>query len=284
MSVLIDDRVAWNLVRSVPRGLGEDVSVRVHHHPHPEVWLQVDGSGRWDSSAPPTDEARVVIETLLPLQLRADLAIGQIGQSLDGRIATESGHSHYVTGAVDIRRLHRLRALVDAVVVGVGTVMADNPRLTVREAEGDHPVRVVLDPNGRLHDSSLHVLDDGAARTLVVRRCSANDTAADPDVLALPAGEDGRFDPLVVLEALRHRGLRRVLVEGGGITISRFLQAGALDRLHVTVAPLLIGSGRSALTLDPIGTLTEAIRPRCRTFRLGDDVLFDLELSRGSSS
>jgi riboflavin biosynthesis pyrimidine reductase len=69
-----------------------------------------------------------------------------------------------------------------------------------------------------------------------------------------------------------------VLVEGGGITVSRFLAAGVVDRLHVTVAPLLIGSGRPALTLEPIDTLRQALRPRCRHFHLGDDILFDLDL------
>ena len=69
-----------------------------------------------------------------------------------------------------------------------------------------------------------------------------------------------------------------MLVEGGGITVSRFLRAGVVDRLHVTVAPLLIGSGRPALTLEPIETLDQALRPRCRHFHLGEDILFDLEL------
>jgi riboflavin biosynthesis pyrimidine reductase len=81
-----------------------------------------------------------------------------------------------------------------------------------------------------------------------------------------------------VIETLRARGLRRILVEGGGVTVSRFLQAGALTRLHVTVAPLLIGSGRHALSLPPIATLDQALRPPCRLFHLGNDVLFDLDL------
>jgi riboflavin biosynthesis pyrimidine reductase len=92
------------------------------------------------------------------------------------------------------------------------------------------------------------------------------------------ADVNGRFDPRVVVQALRDLGYRRILVEGGGITISRFLQVGALDRLHVTVAPLLIGSGRPALTLHPILSLQQALRPPCRHFRLGDDILFDLDL------
>ncbi len=280
MSTPIDERTAWNLVRAVPPGLtGEGASTRVHHHPRPNVWLQVHASGRWETSTSVTDEARDVLELYLPLQLRADLVIAQTGQSLDGRIATPSGHSHYVTGPADIRRLHRLRALVDAVIVGAGTVASDNPRLTVREVEGENPVRVVLDPDGRL-DRRTHVFSDGAARTLAVRRTLGGDVppSADDDVLLLPVtGPDG-FDPRTVIQALRDQGYRRVLIEGGGITVSRFLQAGLVDRLHVTVAPLLIGSGRPALTLDPIESLDQALRPPCRHVRLGDDILFDLDL------
>jgi riboflavin-specific deaminase-like protein len=226
-----------------------------------------------------TDEARDVIELYLPLQLRANLVIAQLGQSLDGRIATESGHSHYVTGQADILRLHRLRALVDAVVVGAGTIATDNSRLTVRQVEGPNPVRVVLDPDARL-DSHRNVFSDGAARTLVVRRGPKGDapSSATSDVLTMPTNGSGEFEPGAILETLRHRGYRRVLVEGGGITVSRFLRAGVVDRLHITVAPLIIGSGRPALTLEPIQRLDQALRPRCRHFRLGEDILFDLEL------
>ena len=280
----IDDRTAWNLVRAVPTGLtGQGASVRVHDDHRSDVWLQVYASGRWEASTSVTDDARDVLALYLPLQVQADLTVAQIGQSLDGRIATESGHSHYVTGPADIRRLHRLRALVDAVVVGAGTIASDDPRLTVRDVEGDNPVRVVLDPDGRL-DPNQRVFTDGAARTLIIRR-SPDGGAGPPsaaghglNVLTIPADADGRFDPKVVVQALRDLGYRRLLVEGGGITISRFLQAGALDRLHVTVAPLLIGSGRPALTLDPILSLQQALRPPCRHFHLGDDILFDLDL------
>ena len=274
MSLTLDEDTAWALVRATTPN-----TTRVRLDSRPGVWLDVGPSGRWDASAPPTAAARTLLELYLPLQLRADLVIGQLGQSLDGRIATASGHSHYVTSRADIRRLHRLRALVDAVVVGAGTIAADDPRLTVRGVEGENPVRVVLDPDDRL-DADRRVFADGAARTVVVRRAGPEPEGASVEgsVVLLPvAGPDG-FELGAVLDALRAQGLRRVLVEGGGITVSRFLQAGLLDRLHVTVAPLLIGSGRAALTLPPIETLGQALRPRCRHFHLGEDVLFDLDL------
>jgi diaminohydroxyphosphoribosylaminopyrimidine deaminase/5-amino-6-(5-phosphoribosylamino)uracil reductase len=278
VSTPLDEHTAWNLIRAVPPGLGGRESVRVHHL-QPDVWLQVHTSGRWETSVEVDVVAHDVMEMYLPLQLQADLVVAQIGQSLDGRIATESGHSHYVTGPADIRRLHRLRALVDAVVVGARTVASDDPRLTVREVEGDNPIRVVLDPDGRL-DTGRNVFSDGAARTLVVRRAPDKDarpSAAD-DVLMIPFSSADGFDPRIVLRMLREAGYRRVLIEGGGITVSRFVQAGVVDRLHVTVAPLLIGSGRPALTLTTIQSLDQALRPRCRHFRLDEDILFDLDL------
>ena len=292
MSAPIDERTAWDLLRAVPPGLhGASTSVRVHHDPRRDVWLQVHASGQWEASSSMTTAAHELMELFLPLQLQTELVIAQMGQSLDGRIATASGCSHYVTGQADIRRLHRLRALVDAVIVGAGTIAADNPRLTVREVEGENPVRVILDPDDRL-DQAKYVFSDGAAQTLVFRRAPSNaaDTArssAKGDVLTIPvanqAGPDGPasfvgFDPKAVLRTLRFQGHRRVLIEGGGTTVSRFLQAGTLDRLHITVAPLLIGSGRSALTLKPIDSLDQALRPRCRHFHLGEDILFDFTL------
>ena len=280
MSAPIDEQTAWDLLQALPAGLTRTAPVRVHHNPRRDIWLQVDEIGRWEASAQLTYTAQRTLELFLPLQLQEEFVVGQAGQSLDGRIATEGGHSHYVTGREDILRLHRLRALVDAVIVGAGTVAADNPRLTVREVEGNNPVRVVLDPDGRL-DRRSHIFCDGAARTIAVRRSDAevglDDSPADLEVVRLPSGAAG-FEPGAILDTLRAQGLRRVLVEGGGITVSRFLQSGALDRLHVTVAPMLIGSGRPAFVLHPIASLNDALRPACRHFRLGDDMLFDLDL------
>lgn len=304
MKASLTESQAWSVVRATPPGRNP---VRVAHPGHPDATVEVTGDGSWSSDAFVTDGARRVLDLYLPLRRRRAWVLGQMGQSLDGRIATESGHSHYVTGPDDIRRLHRLRALADAVVVGAGTASSDDPRLTVREVEGPDPVRVVLDPHGRL-DPALGIFTDGASPTLVVRGTDEKADAGrgelpDPkdagpgsagaaageapggagfEEILLPLDPSRGIRPERILSALRARGLRRVLVEGGGITVSRFLEAGLLDRLHVTVAPLILGSGRPAFTLEPVQTLREALRPACRTFPLGADVLFELDLRAGA--
>ena len=211
-----------------------------------------------------------------PIADAPSLVLGQLGQSLDGRIATETGHSHYVNGWEALVHLHRLRALVDAVVVGVGTVQADDPRLTVRHVPGPNPARVVIDPDGRM-DREAHVATDGAAPTWVIHTASS---AAPPGAgsIVLARGAAG-FAPWDIVEALAGRGLRRLLIEGGARTVSAFVAAGAMQRLHVCVAPLLIGSGLPGLTLPPVARLDEALRPPAAVYRLGDDVLFDLDLA-----
>jgi creatinine amidohydrolase len=279
----VDAESAWALVRALaPGAVARGRAARVVLDADRGPWLSVSPDGTWATSAPATEDASQLLDLFLPVRLATDLVIGQLGQSLDGRIATEAGASHYVTGAKDRERLHRLRALVDAVIVGAETVAHDDPRLTVRLVDGPNPVRVVLDPSGRL-DANRRVfteVDEGAARTLVVRKRETSAAPGDGE-LRVPWTEAAGFDLAALLDALRARGLRRVLVEGGGVTVSRFLQAGLLDRLHVTVSPLLIGSGRPSITLDAVATLDAALRPACRRFTLGEDVLFDLDLRSG---
>ena len=209
-----------------------------------------------------------------PLLDAPRLVLGQLGQSLDGRIATITGDSFHVGCPEALLHLHRLRALMEAVVVGIGTVLADDPQLTVRHCEGPDPVRVVIDPRGRL-PAGARLLRAGAPVLVVTTPGRGVPPGAEP--LPLPA-PGGRFAPGAILGALAARGLRRVLVEGGAATISAFLAAGRLDRLHLCVAPLLIGSGKTGIDLPPVTRLGEALRPAARTHALGSDVLFDLDL------
>jgi riboflavin-specific deaminase-like protein len=205
------------------------------------------------------------------------VVVGQIGQSLDGRAATRGGHSRYINGAPGLAHLHRLRALVDAVVVGVGCACADDPQLTVRHVEGPDPARVVLDPRGRLAPTARLLADDGVRR-LVVTAQGVRCELPGVEVLALPA-EDGRIAPAAILAALAEAGLRRLLIEGGPETLSRFLAAGCLDRLHVVVAPVIIGDGRSSFSLAPIDSVDQALRPPMRVHLLDGEVLFDCDFT-----
>lgn len=206
------------------------------------------------------------------------VVVGQIGQSLDGRIATESGHSHYINGPDGLEHLHRLRSLADAVLIGVGTAIADDPQLTVRRCDGPHPARIVLDPKRRLAMTAKVFRDDGVRRIVLCAEGARADAPSRVEVVALPAS-DGRIAPREILAALAERGLGRVLIEGGAETVSRFLAAGCLDRLHVTVAPVIMGSGRPGLTLPPVERADQALRPPMRSFKIGDEVLFDVDLS-----
>ncbi len=248
------------------------------------VCIGIRAGGAWTCTAPLADDTARMLDLFLPWVASPEaMTIGQLGQSLDGRIATESGASHYINGLEARTHLHRLRALVDAVVVGVGTVNADDPQLTVRHVSGPSPVRVVLDPRGRAHAGSK-LFTDGAVTTLHVVGDTLAESLSDQP-LAVQQGScrrvglaaDARgFDPRDVIALLHAAGCRRVLIEGGGVTVSRFLEAGLLDRLHLLVAPMLIGSGRAALSLPVIDSLDEALRPQCRHFMCGGDSLFDL--------
>jgi riboflavin-specific deaminase-like protein len=214
------------------------------------------------------------------------LVIAQLGQSLDGFIAARTGDACFVTGDADRTHLHRLRALVDAVVVGVGTVIADDCRLTVRAVSGRNPVRVVLDPRARApRDAKL--LTDSAAPTLWVvadDHPEPEDVPSHVETVSLPrVGPERVFAPRDVLRVLTARGLGRVMVEGGGVTVSRFFVARALDRLLVTTAPLLVGDGVPGLRFEGHARLADALRAPSRRFVLGDDICVELDLRRASA-
>lgn len=206
------------------------------------------------------------------------MVIGQTGQSLDGRIATVGGRLEYINGAAGLAHLHRLRAVVDAVVIGIGTALCDDPQLTVRHVEGPNPARVVIDPRGRLPDDARLLACDGARRVVVTAEAGDMRLPAGVERVAVP-GTDRRLAPSAILAGLAAAGFRRILIEGGTDTLSGFLAAGCLDRLHVVIAPIILGSGRPSCTLPAIADAEEALRPHVKTVLLGDEVLFDCDLS-----
>jgi riboflavin-specific deaminase-like protein len=243
-------------------------------------WQAPDG---WACSANAPAPVRAVLDLYLPVanaSPASPLTVGHLGQGLDGYIATRSGDSVYVTGPENILHLHRMRALCDAVMVGAETVANDDPRLTTRRAPGNNPTRIILDPHRRLPPTH-GVFSDDAAPTLLVceqaRAAKLGERVGMAEVLGVPL-HAGRFDLEALLHAIRARGLVSIFVEGGGQTVSAFLEAGLLDRLQVAVAPLLTGAGRPGIRLPARQTMKDCLRPPHRLFRMGEDILYDFDL------
>jgi 2,5-diamino-6-(ribosylamino)-4(3H)-pyrimidinone 5'-phosphate reductase len=200
--------------------------------------------------------------------------------SIDGKIAVSDGKGVRLSNEEDLRRVHRLRASVDAILVGVGTVLKDDPKLTVKTeyAKGRNPLRVVLDSDGKISESA-HVLD-GSAPTLIVTSEESDRSFPHAEVLRL--GKD-EVDLQALLDRLGARDVNTLLVEGGSTVIWSFLRQGLADELKVFVSSRVLG-GHAAPTLaggEGITSLDEAPRLRLdRIERLGDGALLEYAVVR----
>jgi diaminohydroxyphosphoribosylaminopyrimidine deaminase/5-amino-6-(5-phosphoribosylamino)uracil reductase len=293
-----DDQAAWDVVVlmaamtpalsaiSGPRSFGFTAETLHSTDPSDPAtivrWVPETG---WELTLDPTDPRYGLLDLWLPIcsaTPKMPVAVGHLGQSMDGFIATQSGDSQFVTGQQNILHLHRLRALCSAVIVGAGTVALDNPLLTTRHVEGPNPIRVIFDPGRRLEGDYRLFTDDTASTLYACARTNlqpgetqighAGVLPLSSDVPVVAAGE-------LVVE-LQRRGCFRLFIEGGGVTVSAFLEAGLLDRLQIAIAPVLIGNGRPAIRLPGREALRDCARPDYRVFRMGGDVLFDCNLRR----
>jgi riboflavin biosynthesis pyrimidine reductase len=148
--------------------------------------------------------------------------------------------------------------------------------LTVRRVPGRNPARVVIDPSGRVPANARCLAGDGVRRIVITGKDYESESGVEVITLART---NGRIDCNDIVRALFNRGFKRILIEGGSSTISAFIDAGAIDRLHVLVAPLILGSGKPGLELSPIARLADALRPKTRSYQLaGGDVLFDCDM------
>jgi len=289
--------LAWMVVLAVARAaeqaarenrriaftLADDDELRGIRDGDPDAVVAWQPSHGWICLLPADDDRRALIDLYLPVCSATavhPVTVGHLGESLDGFIATHTGDSQWVTGPENVVHMHRLRALCDAVVVGAGTVAADDPQLTTRLVPGRNPLRVVLDPGRRLRDDHRVFQDDGSDTLYVCARELVEPGErrfGSAEVFGVSGTADG-LDLHELIGALRARGCSRIFVEGGGVTVSTFLQADLLDRLHLAIAPLLIGDGRAAIRLPPPVALGDCHRPAYRVFRMGGDVLFDCDL------
>lgn len=208
----------------------------------------------------------------------------KFAQSLDGRIATATGDSKWITGEEARRFAHQLRSEHDAILVGIGTVLADDPELTVRLIEGRDPLRVVIDTNLRTPLTARVLANGAAAGTLIVCAESADPARVEAveelggEVLRLAANETG-IDIGELLEALGRRGIKSVLVEGGQQIITSVLAARAADRVVAIVAPKIIGKGIESVGDLGITRVSDAITfQSVNTRAIGKDFVFDARL------
>ena len=198
--------------------------------------------------------------------------------SADGKIGFVTRTQARISSEEDLRRVHRLRAANDAIVVGIGTVLADDPKLTVKDryAKGRNPMRIVLDSKGRTPNRA-HVLDGKVPTTIFTNsRCTRQFGGAE----VIRCG-DGRVDLAHMLDILSEKGVRKVLVEGGETVIWSFLREGLVDDLKIFVGSLVLGGkGGPTPAGGPGVTRIEDAMPLklVRTKRLGGGVL--LEYSR----
>jgi diaminohydroxyphosphoribosylaminopyrimidine deaminase/5-amino-6-(5-phosphoribosylamino)uracil reductase len=208
--------------------------------------------------------------------------IAKFAASLDGKIAAASGDSRWVSGPETRAWAHQLRTRIDAILVGSSTVVIDDPLLTARPNDTDaarQPLRVVVDTRGRT--PPLAQVFTGPAKTLVVTAESATPIwrtaieARGAEVLTMPlAGE--HVDLRALLEELARRDIQTLLVEGGGVILGGFFDAGLVDKVHAVIAPIIIGAADapSAVAGEGADLMAEALRLRDVTVeRLGEDVL-----------
>jgi 5-amino-6-(5-phosphoribosylamino)uracil reductase/diaminohydroxyphosphoribosylaminopyrimidine deaminase/5-amino-6-(5-phosphoribosylamino)uracil reductase len=190
-------------------------------------------------------------------------------QTLDGRLATSTGSSQWISAPESLHFSHELRAKHDAIVVGVGTACKDDPRLTVRLVAGRNPLRIVVDSTLRIPLTAAVLTEEAAPGTVlaVTERAPAAKCdkvrALGATVLCLPTNTEGRVDLVALLAALQDRGVGSVLVEGGAGMITALLRARLVDRMVVCVAPKILGAG-----IEAVGDL--GIRDLARTLIMVD--------------
>ena len=211
-------------------------------------------------------------QILLPILMsKKKFYIGQIGQSLDGKIALLNGNSHYINDKNSISYLHSLRSICDAVVVGVNTIRKDDPLLTTRAIKGPNPQRIIIDPSLKL-TNKYQVFKDGMPN-IIFTHSKINKKFNNTQIYKLP---ERNFTNLIY-QNINRLGYKLVLVEGGSKTISKFLENRLLNIMQFIIAPTIIGSGINSINIEPITNLKNVIRTKNNIYKFGKEIIVSLE-------
>ena len=206
----------------------------------------------------------------------------KFAQTLDGRIATAQGSSRWISSTESLKLAHKLRAHHDAIMVGVGTVLADNPELTVRLVKGRNPTRVILDSRLRIPLNAKVLADQEKARTLVATTPAADKAKLAAlrrmgiEVLTVPPDAHGKVDLTQLLKTLGQRQISSLLVEGGAETITSFLRLHLADKIIAIIAPKILGKGTDAVGELNITDVSKALKLSFeRVYRSGEDIVVE---------
>ncbi|MEG5057294.1 RibD family protein [Microcoleus sp. A2-C5] len=211
--------------------------------------------------------------------------MAHLAQTLDGKIAAVNGDSRWISNEANLKHAHRLRSLHDAVMVGAATASLDNPKLTVRLVTGKNPIPVIIEGQKDLNFDDLQMIAIHE-KTIVLypqgKQRQKLPEAIKEKILAIPIspGKDAEEKPVLypadILKVLYENGISSIFLEGGGQTVSYFLQTDSINLLHLHFAPLLLGSGRSSFTLPVVDSIGEGVRFQMKHFDLEGEILMEL--------
>tara|TARA_Y100001970_G_scaffold277097_1_gene380800 strand:- start:1063 stop:1899 length:837 start_codon:yes stop_codon:yes gene_type:complete len=213
-------------------------------------------------------------EILLPLIRKKDrVFIGQIGQSLDAKIALNNGNSHYINEKESITYLHCLRSISDGVLVGVNTIIKDNPLLTTRKIKGQNPTRLIIDPSLKLTNKYKIFKDKN--NNIVFTTSNKTKNLNNTRIVKLPKKDF----TLSIYKFLKKSSLKYILIEGGPTTLSHFIEQNLINYMQFIISPTLIGSGINSIKLKPITNLKKAIRRKSNFAQLGKEIVATLDFN-----
>jgi len=205
----------------------------------------------------------------------------KFAQTLDGKIAAKDGSSKWISGLKARKLAHRLRAIHDAVLVGVGTIVEDDPSLTTRFVKGRSPLRIILDPKLRIPIKSKVLRNQKKSKTFVITsRMSSKGKIKKiekmgGEVLLAPFIKGGYIDLRKIIRILYKKKIKSILIEGGSRTISLFLKQRIVDSVIAVISPKILGSGLSSVSDIGIPNIGKALRLKiCKIKKIGDDILY----------